>query len=141
MTRMLQGLIPFLLLCTSVTAQHVHETRPMAFANVLVQPFADEGLANYRLESSVATLAPGMVDTVSHRHDCELFGYVLKGSVSVGFEKNVPLTFSKGQMFYERKNILHSLLANNSKTETAEILLLFVIREGARGYIPEYKKN
>jgi hypothetical protein len=29
---------------------------------------------------------PSLVDTVSHRHDADLFGYVIEGTVEVGLD-------------------------------------------------------
>ncbi|WP_373399995.1 hypothetical protein V8V91_10450 [Algoriphagus halophilus] len=56
----------------------------MSFANVFSKALSDPGLAGFRVESSVMTLVPGAEDTVAHRHDAELFGYVLEGNVQIG---------------------------------------------------------
>lgn len=60
------------------------------------------------VESLLMTLAPGAEDTVSHRHDCELLGYVLEGDIQIALVTKDPITFSTGKMFYEKRNILHT---------------------------------
>lgn len=129
---------------TSAFSQHSHEpkgqspTPPLTFNHVLSQPLADSALTDYKMESSVMTVAPGAVDTVSHRHDCELFGYVLEGQVQVALVTKEPKTFSAGQMFYERRNILHTVTKNPDPKKAAKVLLIFIIKNGRKGYTAEY---
>jgi quercetin dioxygenase-like cupin family protein len=66
------------------------------------------------------TIAPGVLDTVSHRHDCELFGYVLEGHVQIALVTKELKEFSAGQMFYEKRNILHTVTRNVSNTTAAK---------------------
>ena len=89
--------------------------------------------------SQVLTVTPGGMDTVSHRHGCDLFGYVLEGEVQIGLNKNTPQTFKTGQMFYEEYKILHHYLNNPDREKPCRILLLFIIKDGSEGYVPEYK--
>jgi len=110
----------------------------MKFDLVLSQVLSDPELANYKMESVMMSIAPGAVDTVSHRHDCELFGYVLEGSVLISLEKQEPVTFSSGQMFYEKRNVLHTLTTNPDKKNAAKILLIFIIKNGRAGYTAAY---
>jgi hypothetical protein len=56
---------------------------PLSFSHVMSQALSDSALTSYKMMSSVMTIRPGAVDTVSHRHDCELFGYVLEGGVQI----------------------------------------------------------
>jgi len=134
----------FITMLTTVYSQHTHGERTpttmplMKFDLVLSQALSDPELANYKMESVVMTLAPGAVDTVSHRHDCELFGYVLEGKVQVGLMKQEATTFASGQMFYEERNILHTLTTNLDKKKAAKILLIFIIKNGRTGYTAAY---
>jgi quercetin dioxygenase-like cupin family protein len=131
---------------TTAWSQHDHTQKdatapsPMTFNPVLTQVLLDPDLKNYKMESFVMTIVPGGVDTVAHRHDCELFGYVLEGDVQIGLEKKEPHNFSSGQMFYEKRNVLHSLARNPSKEKAAKVLLIFVIKEGRTRYTAEYPK-
>jgi quercetin dioxygenase-like cupin family protein len=129
---------------TTASAQHDHTEKnttaetDITFDLVLRQALSDPELADYKMESVVMTLAPGAVDTVSHRHDCELFGYVLEGDVQIALVTKVPNTFSTGQMFYEKRNILHTLARNPNHDKGARVLLIFIIKNGRTGYTPEY---
>ena len=84
------------------------------------------------------TITPGGVDTVSHRHDCELFGYVLEGSVEIALVTKNPKIYKTGEMFYEKRNVLHTLTKNGSASKPARVLLMFLIKNGRPGYTPEF---
>jgi quercetin dioxygenase-like cupin family protein len=130
--------------CTVVSAQHQHTEKkiiatkePLTFESVASLILADPDLKGYKLESSILTIAPGGQDTVSHRHDCEVFGFVLEGDVQVGLEHKSAVTYKAGQLFYEKRNILHSLTANPSANNSTRILLMFLIKEGRNSYTEE----
>jgi quercetin dioxygenase-like cupin family protein len=134
------GIITFLCLITNADlySQHGHQApakRPDAFtfANVLSQQLSDD-LGEYSMNSSVMTIPPGATDTVAHRHDCELFGYVLEGNVNVGLNYDAPKSFKAGEMFYEKRNIIHSYTNNPNSTQPAKVLLIFIIKNGRQGY-------
>src|SRR5688572_27877126 len=123
----------------SSIAQHKsHTTKvhgsPLTFQNILSQALSDSLLSDYKMEASVMTIAPGGTDTVSHRHDCELFGYVLEGSVEIALVTKDPKTYKPGDMFYERRNILHTLTKHGSSSKPARVLLIFIIKNGRAGY-------
>ena len=107
------------------------------FSDVLKQPLTDPELKDYELRASVMHLPPGFLETVKHRHDAELFGYVLEGAVEVQLDKPTPGVYQQGQMFYEPFNILHASLKNQSGSRSARILLIFVIKKGRSDYIAE----
>jgi quercetin dioxygenase-like cupin family protein len=128
----------------TVQGQH-HETekqsetqRPLTFAPVRSDQLNDPELKDFKMESTVMTVAPGGIDTVSHRHDCELFGYVLEGAVEIALVDKNTMTYKAGQMFYEKRNILHTVTRNSSKDKPAKVLLMFLIKNGRPGYTPEY---
>src|SRR5262245_17873556 len=77
-------------------AQHDHHSTPAAkleFASVMNTILSDPELKDFRLQSSLMTVPPTLVDTVSHRHDAELFGYVVEGAVEIGLEHKQPTLF------------------------------------------------
>jgi quercetin dioxygenase-like cupin family protein len=137
------------LLAITAWSQHDHAApaatttpgSPMSFNMVLSQAMADPDLNGFKMESSLMTIVPGGSDTVAHRHDCDLFGYVIEGEVEIGLEKKAPVKFSAGQMFHEPRNILHSLARNASKDKPARVLLMFIIKEGRVRYTAEYPKK
>ncbi len=61
---------------------------------------------------------------VSHRHDADLFGYVIDGTVAIGFDHKEANIFKAGQMFHEKRNVIHSLLRNPDKNTAAKVLLI-----------------
>jgi quercetin dioxygenase-like cupin family protein len=134
------------ILCVSSTilfAQHKdHAVKanvsPLSFNPVLSQMLSDSLLTDYKMDVTVMTIIPGGVDTVSHRHDCELFGYVLEGSVEIALVTKTPKTYKAGEMFYEKRNILHTLTKNGSASQPARVLLMFLIKNGRPGYTAEF---
>lgn len=131
--------------CTVASAQHQHADKkvtaaqePLAFESVASLLLGDPDLKGYKMESSVLTIAPHAQDTVSHRHDCEVFGYVLEGEVQVGLDHKPAVTYKAGQLFHETRNILHSLTANPSQSKSSRVLLMFLIKEGRNSYTQEY---
>ena len=103
---------------------------PIRFHPVLVQVLGDPDLAGYSLQTRVAELAPAAVDTVDHRHDAEVFGYVLEGSIVTQVNRGPLTTYAAGQMFHEPRRSLHGHFENPSRTARARVLILFLIKEG-----------
>ena len=129
-------------------AQHEHpsaETKTgkpqLGFSPVLSTFLSDPELKKYKMESTLLTVDPYAEDTVSHRHDAELFGYVIEGSVEVGLEHRSPVTFTAGQMFYEKRNILHSYLKNPDSHQSAKVLLISIIKDGRERYTRAYPEK
>jgi quercetin dioxygenase-like cupin family protein len=129
----------------STYAQHNHDTTAhsaqLQFASVLNTFLSDPELKNFQLQSSVMTVPASLVDTISHRHDAELFGYVIEGTIEVGLDHKEPTIFKAGQMFYEKRNIIHSFLRNPDKNTSAKVLLIYIIKEGRQGYTRVYSEK
>jgi quercetin dioxygenase-like cupin family protein len=126
-------------------AQHNHDSTDrsvqLQFAAVLNTFLSDPDLEKFQLQSSLMTVPPSLVDTVSHRHDADLFGYVIEGTVEVGLDHKAPVIFKAGQMFHEKRNVIHSLLRNPDKNIPAKVLLIFIIKEGRQGYTKLYPEK
>jgi len=129
----------------STYAQHNHDSTDrsvqLLFAPVLNTFLTDPDLKKFQLQSSLMTVPPSLVDTVSHRHDADLFGYVIEGTVEVGLDHKEPIIFKAGQMFHEERNVIHSLLRNPDKDTPAKVLLIFIIKEGRQGYTKVYPEK
>jgi quercetin dioxygenase-like cupin family protein len=128
----------------STYAQHNHDTTgsvQLQFTPVLNTFLSDPDLKKFQLQSSLMTVPPSLVDTVSHRHDADLFGYVVEGSVEVGLDHKESIIFKAGQMFHEKRNVIHSLLRNPDKNTPAKVLLIFIIKEGRQGYTKVYPEK
>ncbi len=123
------------------TAKQKHPSTEASFTEVVNQSLTDPELKDYELWATLMEVPPAFIDTVKHRHDCELFGYVLEGEIEIQLEQAAPLAYRQGQMFYEPRRILHSMLRNQSSTQPAKILVIQLIKKGRSGYIVEPTKQ
>jgi quercetin dioxygenase-like cupin family protein len=73
---------------------------------------------------------PGSSDPV-HRHNADVFVYVLEGTVIMGVKGGKPVTLSAGQTFYEGPNDVHTVGRNASKTVPAKLLVFSLKEKGA----------
>jgi quercetin dioxygenase-like cupin family protein len=143
-TCLIFSLLP-ILFGNSTYAQHNHDASArsvqLEFAPVLNTFLSDPEVNKFQLQSSLMTVPPSLVDTVSHRHDADLFGYVIEGAVEVGLDHKGPIVFKAGEMFHEKRNVIHSLLRNPNKNTPAKVLLIFIIKEGRQGYTKLYPEK
>src|SRR5579872_4919843 len=66
-----------------------------------------------------------------HRHDSNVFVYVLQGSVRMQVQGQKPVTLTAGQTFYEGPGDVHLVSANASATQPAKFLVFMVKSKGA----------
>jgi quercetin dioxygenase-like cupin family protein len=76
------------------------------------------------------TIPPGGGSS-AHRHDADVFVYVLEGSVIMQVAGGEPRTLGVGQTFYENPKDVHVRSENASKTALARLLVFFVKNAGA----------
>lgn len=79
---------------------------------------------------------PGASDP-AHRHNAEVFIYVLEGSIIMQVDGRPPVTLKAGQTFYEGPNDVHVGGRNASKTKPAKFLVFFVKQKDAPLLVPE----
>jgi len=75
-------------------------------------------------------LSPGEV-VPEHRHNADVFAYVLEGSIITQLEGGKPRTVHAGEVFYESPTDIHLGSRNASKTQPAKLLVFFVKEVGA----------
>jgi quercetin dioxygenase-like cupin family protein len=68
--------------------------------------------------------------SLPHRHDAEVFVYVLEGSLIMQVDGQEPVTLHVGQTFHERPSDVHRKSANASATEPAKFLVFIVKDKG-----------
>jgi quercetin dioxygenase-like cupin family protein len=68
--------------------------------------------------------------SLPHRHDAQVFVYVLEGEVTMQVQGQAPVTLRPGQTFYEGPNDIHEVSANASQTAPAKILVFMVKDKG-----------
>jgi quercetin dioxygenase-like cupin family protein len=82
----------------------------------------------------------GMVETVDfapgevsqpHRHNADLFVYVLEGSIVTQVKGGSPQTLHAGAVFYESPTDVHIVSRNASETQPAKLLVFYVKKKGA----------
>ena len=61
--------------------------------------------------------------SMAHRHDAQVFVYVLEGAMTMQVDGSAPVTVGPGQTFYEGPHDVHRVSANASQTVPAKILV------------------
>src|SRR5690554_4712494 len=85
-----------------------------------------------RKEGSMVTVEypPGGASP-PHRHNANVFVYVLEGAVVMQVEGGEEMTLAEGETFHELPSDIHTVSRNASDTEPAKILVFLVKDEGA----------
>jgi quercetin dioxygenase-like cupin family protein len=123
---------PLLLASCSAHAQIANET-PLMTKDLPDVP-GKEGLIE------IVLLAPGEV-TPAHRHNADVFVYVLEGSIISQLEGGKSQTFHAGEVFYESPTDVHIATHNASTTQSARLLVFFVKQKGAPRTVAVGKAN
>jgi quercetin dioxygenase-like cupin family protein len=74
--------------------------------------------------------APGEVSQ-THRHNADVFVYVLEGTLITQLKGGSPQTVHAGDVFYESPTDIHSVSRNPSETQPAKLLVFYVKAKGA----------
>ena len=83
----------------------------------------------------IVDYAPGGFDAI-HRHNADVFVYVLEGSVVMQVKVGKEVTLRPGQTFYEGPEYIHLVSRNDSKTTPHKFVVFFVKYKGAPFLIP-----
>jgi quercetin dioxygenase-like cupin family protein len=75
-------------------------------------------------------LSPGEVIR-AHRHNADVFVYVLKGKIITQLKGGKPQAVRAGEVFYESPTDVHVASRNASMTQPATLLVFFVKKIGA----------
>ena len=78
----------------------------------------------------IVEFAPGEVSQ-PHRHNADLFVYVLEGSIITQVKGGNAETVHAGGVFYESPTDIHSVSRNASATQPAKLLVFYVKVKGA----------
>jgi quercetin dioxygenase-like cupin family protein len=69
--------------------------------------------------------------SLPHRHDAQVFVYVLQGELNMQVAGSPVVTLRRGETFYENPSDVHLVSANASKTAPAKILVFILKNRGA----------
>jgi quercetin dioxygenase-like cupin family protein len=72
----------------------------------------------------------------AHRHNADVFVYVLEGSIVMQVDGEQPVTLMPGQTFHEKPTDVHRTSANASKTAPAKFLVFIVKDKGKATTVP-----
>lgn len=117
-----------IILLAGLTAAHATEVKPI-FSHDLEGIPGKEGLM------LTVEYGPGDSDPI-HRHDANVFVYVLEGSIVMQVKGKEPVTLQSGQTYYEAPDDVHLVGRNASKTKPARFLVFFVKNKGTPPVIP-----
>jgi quercetin dioxygenase-like cupin family protein len=101
-------------------------TRPAANAKQLMTKEL-AGLAGKEVLMSTVTYPPGGASP-PHRHDAQVFVYVLEGELIMQVQGGPKVTLKPGETFYENPTDVHAVSANASQTRPATFLV-FIIKD------------
>jgi quercetin dioxygenase-like cupin family protein len=79
---------------------------------------------------STVTYPPGGASP-PHRHDAQVFVYVLEGELIMQVQGAPKVTLKPGETFYESPTDVHSVSANASQTAPAKFLVFIIKNKGA----------
>ena len=124
----MRSLVSAVALLGMAGAAHASTVEPLAL-------HALAGLPGKEGAMVVVTLAPGESDP-AHRHNANVFVYVLEGSVVMQVKGGDAVTLHPGQTFYEGPDDIHVVGRNASASEPAKFIAFFVKDVGAPPVAP-----
>ncbi len=78
---------------------------------------------------------PGAVDS-PHRHDAQVFVYVLEGSIVMQVRGGQEVTLTPGQTFYEGPDDVHTVGRNASTTKPAKFVVVLLKKKDVNAVLP-----
>ena len=100
---------------------------------LMKQPLAD--MAGKDATMLTVDYAPRAVSD-PHVHPGSVFAYVLEGTVVIQLEGEQPMTYTKGQSWYESPKKPHVVSRNASATEPAKLLVFLLSQKGEALKVP-----
>lgn len=100
---------------------------PAAVMQLLTKELA--GNPGKEVLMSTVTYPPGGASP-PHRHDAQVFVYVLKGELIMQVQGGPKVTLKPGETFYESPSDVHSVSANASQTAAAKFLVFIIKNKG-----------
>ncbi|MBC9248447.1 cupin domain-containing protein [Paracoccus sp. 11-3] len=124
--------IPLAIACLTAAISPALAQEPASVTQLLQQSLDLDGKEVVMLR---VDYAPGGSDPV-HRHDADVFVYILEGSVVMQVEGGPEVTLNPGDTFVEGKDDVHLVGRNASDTAPASFLAFFVKDAGAPVLLP-----
>lgn len=80
-----------------------------------------------QISSSVMTVPPG-AETGRHRHDTQMFSYILEGELTVTYDGGIVKTYRAGEAMIEAVGTVHS-----GRNNTDRLTRVLVVHFGVEG--------
>ena len=128
---------PMLLLAFLITGPLII-TSPL-MAQETVTPLVSKDLAGVSGKEVLmytVDFPPGYSSPV-HRHNAQVFLYVLEGSIVTQVKGGKEITLTPGQSYYEDPNDIHTVSRNASSTKPTKFLVVLVKEKGAPSLVLE----
>ncbi len=94
------------------------------------------GVSGKEAQMYTVDFPPGYSSPV-HRHNAQVFLYVLEGSIVTQVKGGKEITLTPGQTYYEDPNDIHTVSRNASSTKPAKFLVFLVKEKGAPSLVLE----
>jgi len=111
----------------TVTVQAAGAPTPAIVKPLLTQDLT--GIPGKEVTMLTVEYLPGGA-SLPHRHDADVFVYVLEGSIITQVDGKEPVTLKAGEIFRESPADVHRQSANASKTLPAKFLVFMVKDKG-----------
>ncbi|MBV6416039.1 MAG: hypothetical protein CMLOHMNK_00566 [Steroidobacteraceae bacterium] len=115
-----------LLTCPLVAIVHADEAHTPPPATVVSLMTRDLANAPGKEAVMLTVEYPPGGASPAHRHDAEVFVYVLEGSLTMQVDGQPAVTLTAGQTFHEAPGDVHRLSANASRTQPVKFLVFMV---------------
>jgi quercetin dioxygenase-like cupin family protein len=93
------------------------------------------GMPGKEVRVLIVDSPPGAASPV-HRHNAQVFVYMLSGKMTMQVSGSTPVTLGPGQMFYEGPEDIHAMSKNASDEEPARFLAFLIIDKAAPVSVP-----
>ena len=100
---------------------------------LLTQPLAE--LPNKEALMLTVAYGPGE-SSPAHRHNADVFVYVLEGAILMGVNGGAPVRLEAGQTFHESPSDVHTVSRNASDSAPAKFVVFIVKNKGAPATAP-----
>jgi quercetin dioxygenase-like cupin family protein len=94
------------------------------------------GVSGKEIEMYTVDFPPGH-SIPAHRHNAQVFLYVLEGSLVTQVKGGKEMTLTPGQSYYEAPDDIHTVTRNASSTKPAKFLVFMLKEKGAPSTVME----
>ena len=88
------------------------------------------GMPGKEVRVMIVNSPPGASSPV-HRHNAQVFVYMISGKMTMQVRGSSPVTIGPGQTFYEGPEAIHTVSRNSSDREPAQFLAFMIMDKGA----------